>query len=269
MEKSAYIKCLQETYPLREPTLKEIVNSLNLPEKSKGLDAGCGIGLQALMLTEAIGKDGHVIGLDINPEFLAYAKKLVKKSGFSQQVSFKEGSVSKLPFDNNTFDWAWSADCVGYAPGEPLPLIKELARVVKPGGIIAILAWSSQQLLPGYPQLEARLNTTSSGIAPFVKGMKPEYHFFRLLGWFKKAGLEETYTKTFAESIYAPLSNEIRTALISLIQMRWTNLKSELSKEDYKDYQRLIQPESPDFILNLPDYYAFFTYSLFCGKVAK
>jgi len=269
METSAYIKRLQEIHPLREPTLKEIINSLDLPEKSKGLDAGCGIGLPALILAEAIGKDGHVIGLDMIPEFLAYAKTSVKKSGFSQQVSFKEGSISKLSFGNDTFDWAWSADCVGYAPGDPLPLIKELVRVVKPGGIIAILTWSSQQLLPGYPQLEARLNTTASGIAPFVKGMKPEYHYFRLLGWFRKAGLEETCGKTFAESIYAPLSIEIQTGLISLIKMRWTNLKSALSKEDWEKYQRLTQPESPNFILNLPDYYAFFTYSLFCGNVAK
>ena len=242
---------------------------MHLPKGSKGLDAGCGIGLLSLMLAEVIGKNGHVTGLDIVPGFLAYGRKLIKDSKFSQQVSFKEGSVSKLPFNNNTFDWAWSADCVGYAPGEPLPLIKELARVVKPGGIIAILAWSSQQLLPGYPQLEARLNATTSGISPFVKGMKPEYHFFRMLGWFRKAGLEKTYAKTFAGSVYAPLSNEIRTALISLIQMRWTSLKSELSSDDLEEFQRLVKPESPDFILNLPDYYAFFTYSLFDGKIPK
>ncbi|MBL7129692.1 MAG: methyltransferase type 11, partial [Ignavibacteria bacterium] len=95
------------------------------------------------------------------------------------------------------------------------------------------------------------------------------YHFFRMLGWFRKAGLEKTYAKTFAGSVYAPLSNEIRTALISLIQMRWTSLKSELSSDDLEEFQRLVKPESPDFILNLPDYYAFFTYSLFYGKIPK
>jgi len=269
METNTYIQRLDETHPLREPTLNEIINSLDLPKESKGLDAGCGIGLPTLMLAKAIGKDGHVTGLDIVPEFLAYGRKLIKDSKLSHQVSFKEGSVNKLPFNDNTFDWVWSADCVGYAPGKPLPLIKELARVLKPGGIIAILAWSSQQLLPGYPQLEARLNATSSGIAPFVNEMKPEYHFFRMLGWFRKAGLKESYARTFTGSVYAPLSNEIRTALISLIQMRWTNLKSELSSDDLEEFQRLVKPESPNFILNLPDYYSFFTYSLFCGKVDK
>jgi len=50
-------------------------------------------------------------------------------------------------------------------------------------------------------------------------------------------------------------------------QMLWGEAQSELTPEDWAEYQRLCQPESPDFILNLPDYYAFFTYSMFRGKV--
>ncbi|RZN36069.1 MAG: DUF2283 domain-containing protein [Methanosarcinales archaeon] len=89
--------------------------------------------------------------------------------------------MNNLPFDDDTFNWVWSANCAGYAPGEPLPLLKELARVVKPGGRALTLAWSSQQLLPGYPVLEAHLNATSSGIAPLAKGTAHELHFSRLL----------------------------------------------------------------------------------------
>jgi demethylmenaquinone methyltransferase/2-methoxy-6-polyprenyl-1,4-benzoquinol methylase len=49
--------------------------------------------------------------------------------------------------------------------------------------------------------------------------------------------------------------------------MRWTGVASELAPEDFEAYQRLCLPESPNFILNHPDYYAFFTYSMFHGKV--
>ena len=98
--------------------------------------------------------------------------------------------MKDLPFDDDTFDWIWSMDCVGYAPVEPLPLIEELVRVTKPGGRIALLAWSSQQLLPGHPGLEAKLNATSAGIAPFSFEKKPEEHFLRALGWFQQLGLE-------------------------------------------------------------------------------
>ena len=254
---------------LREPAIRSAIQALMLPPGSHGLDAGCGIGSHTLLLAEAVGPGGQVIGLDLSSDFLVIAEEMAKKSGLEEQVSFQEGDVNKLPFADKTFDWVWSADCVRYVHLEPLPLVKELARVVKPGGSIAILFWSSQQLLPGYPVLEARLNGTSAGIAPFVKGKRPELHPLRALGWFHEAGLKEPNAHTFAGDVHAPLSDNFRSALISLFQMRWGEVKSELSQDDWEEYQRLCQPESPDFILNLPDYYAFFTYSLFHGKVAE
>jgi SAM-dependent methyltransferase len=119
----------------------------------------------------------------MSPKFLDCARSIAEKAGISEQVSFQEGDINNLPFDDATFDWVWSANCAGYAPGEPLPLLKELARVVKPGGSVIILAWSSQQLLPGYPVLEAHLNRTSLGIGPFVEGAAPELHLSRMMGW--------------------------------------------------------------------------------------
>jgi len=175
--------------------------------------------------------------------------------------------MNNLPFDDDTFNWVWSANCAGYAPGEPLPLLKELARVVKPGGSVIILAWSSQQLLPGYPMLEAHLNATSSGIAPFARGMRPERHFQRMMGWFRRAGMEEVTARTFAGDVSAPLSGEIRSALAAIFEMRWVDVEPELSEDDWAEYRRLCLPASPDFILNLPDYYAFYTYSMFRGRV--
>jgi ubiquinone/menaquinone biosynthesis C-methylase UbiE len=254
---------------LREPVIRAAIQALQLPSGSCGLDAGCGIGSHTLLLAEAAGPGGHVIGLDLSPELLVHARENAKKSRLLEHVSFLEGNVKKLPFGSDTFDWVWSVDCVGYAPLEPLPLLKELARVVKPGGSVAILGWSSQQLLPGYPLLEARLNATSLGIAPFVKVKRPELHFLRALGWFHDAGLKEPTAQTFAGDVHAPLSDDDRSALMSLFQMRWGEPQSEVTWGDWAEYQRLCQPESPDFILNLPDYYAFFTYSMFRGRVVK
>lgn len=255
---------------LRERAIRSAIRALKLPPGSRGLDGGCGIGSHTLLLAEAVGSGGQVIGLDLSPGILIIAREIAKKSGLSEQVSFQEGDMNGLPFDDDTFDWVWSVDCVGYNRiGEPLTLVKELARVVKPGGGIAILFWSSQQLLPGYPLLEARLNATSQGIAPFSKDKRPELHFLRALGWFHEAGLKETGAQTFVGDVHSPLSDDIRSALISLFQMRWGEPQSELPQDDWEEYRRLCQPESPDFILNLPDYYAFFAYSMFHGRVAQ
>ncbi len=267
--KDSSINALSVTFSMRESVIRSAIKTLQLPPGSSGLDAGCGIGLLTLLLAEELGVSGHVTGLDLSAESLKHARAIAEQTGFSEQTSFQDGDVRRLPFDDNTFDWVWSADCVGYAPLEPLPLILELKRVVKPGGTLAILAWSSEKLLPGYPVLEARLNATTSGIAPFAKGKNPGMHFFRTLGRLTEAGLEEPVAETFAGTVHAPLSEEDRMSLTELFKMRWSGLKKELSAEEFSEFKRLCSPDSAEFIVNLPDYYAFFTYSMFSGRVAE
>jgi len=253
---------------LRESVLRAAIEALELPPGSRGLDAGCGLGLQALLLAEAVGPAGHVTGLDLSSDLLLHAEEVVREAGLSGRISLREGDVRRLPFDDGAFDWAWSVDCVGYAPMEPQPLVKELTRVVKPGGTVAILAWSSETLLPGHPVLEAHLSATSSGIAPFIAGRRPESHCLRALSWFREVGLEDNTVRTLVGDAHAPLTDEERRALIALFEMRWPGVESELTPQDWAAFQRLCLPESPDFILDNSDYYAFFTYSMFRGTVA-
>lgn len=249
--------------------IRSAIRALRLPPGNRGLDAGCGIGSHTLFLAEAVGPAGHVTGLDLSRELLEHAQSRLDAPRLKAGASFLRGDAGTLPFKRGSFDWVWSVDCVGYASPEPVSALREMARVVKPGGTIAVLAWSSQQLLPGYPLLEARLNATSQGIAPFSIGKKPDSHFLRALGWFREAGLEQTEARTFAGDIRSPLTEVTRAALLSLFRMRWEEPRQELSPEDWAQFQRICWPGSPDFVLDSPDYYAFFTYSMFQGRVAS
>jgi len=267
----ATIQRLLEANPLREPVLRLAIQALQLPPGSHGLDVGCGIGLQSLLLADAVAGEGHVTSVDIIPEFLVFGENLARQAGLSERISFRLGDMNRLPFGENSFDWAWSADCIGYpAPaGELIPLLKELMRVVKPGGSVIILAWTSQQVLPGYPLLEAELNATCSAYLPFLKGKNPEQHFLRSLQWFQEAGLEQVEAQTFAGDVQAPLSRDERTALTSLYEMLWTEPQPDVSSGAWSEYRRLCTPESADFILDQPGYYGFFTYSMFRGKAPR
>ncbi len=263
-----YANSLYIANPLREPVIREIIDALELPKGSRGLDAGCGIGLPSVLLADKIGGDGKITGLDISSDLLNNADTIVKKAGLTDRIDFRQGNISELPFENNSFDWAWSIDCVGYYPSDTLKTLKEISRVTRPDGIIAISAWSSQQLLPGYPILEARLNATASGIAPFKAAGRPEQHFFRLPGYFKEIGIILETAQTFAGSVSAPLDQNMYNALTDLFKMRWMNLESELDQDDFRSYKKLCLPDSEEYILNIPDYFAFFTYTLFVGRIS-
>jgi ubiquinone/menaquinone biosynthesis C-methylase UbiE len=253
-----------------EPAIRSAIGALQLPPGSRGLDAGCGIGTHTLWLAEAVSPGGYVTGIDISPECLARAEETARSSELAEAVSFRYGDMNALPFDDDTFDWVWNADTLWPVAGQdPLPLMNELTRVVKPGGTTAILFWSSQKLFPGYPLLEARLNATYAANFPYTDDTKPELHILRALGWLQEAGLEEAGVRTFVADVQAPLDDVVRNALTWSFQMFWGKAESEVSPGDWAEFQRLCKPESPDFILDFPDYYAFITYSLFYGKVAK
>jgi SAM-dependent methyltransferase len=260
------IRLLEVCHVLREGIVRDAVAALRLPAGSRGLDAGCGVGLAAFALAEAVGPQGRVVGLDLSAPLLARGEELARDAGLAERVSFERGDVNDLPFDDDAFDWAWSADCVGYYREAPFPALRELVRVVKPGGTVALLAWSSEQLLPGYPGLEARLKATAAGLAPFARGMPPSRHFLRAPEWFREFGLEEIQGRTFAGDACAPLSNGFREALTALVEMRWPGAEEELTAEERSEFKRLAEPTSPAFIFNDAAYYAFFTYSMFWGK---
>ncbi len=261
-----YLERLELSNIYRESVIRTVVNTLQIPPDGKGLDAGCGTGFYTFILAEA-GVRSHVTGLDIEEELLARGCNLASESGMMERVAFIKGDVSKLPFDENAFDWAFSMDLVGHLKIDPVLLLKELSRTVKPGGMVYILNWSSQKLLPGYPALEARLNATSFGIAPFNGNMKPELHSMRAMGWFKQAGLSKIRAQTFVSDITPPISHKKRKAFADLFKMRWGTENPELSKKDQLEFQRLCMEDSPDFILDIPGYYGFFTYTLFRGRV--
>jgi demethylmenaquinone methyltransferase/2-methoxy-6-polyprenyl-1,4-benzoquinol methylase len=263
---ATYMEQLYLTDPLQKPLFQRILEATGLSRGSCGLDAGCGVGLQIPILAEAVGPTGHVAGLDILPEFVAEAKTNLMRWGLDNRASLTRADVFDLPFRDAEFDWVWSASCACYAWDRPLELLRGFRRVLKPGGLLLIVIWSGQQLLPGYPRLEATLNATPPGLAPFRIGDPPEHHFLRLCGWMEKAGFIEAGARPFTGGVCSPLDDRTRLAVLSLIRMRWLDAARGLNRSDRRLYKRITDPSSSDFILNQPDYYGFYTYTLFSAE---
>ena len=79
MSKNSVIQGSYTMNVLREPVLRALIHDSNLPEGSHGLDNACGIGLQAILLAEKVGSNGHVTGLDVSIEILDTGRKLIDR----------------------------------------------------------------------------------------------------------------------------------------------------------------------------------------------
>jgi demethylmenaquinone methyltransferase/2-methoxy-6-polyprenyl-1,4-benzoquinol methylase len=148
-----------------------------------------------------------------------------------------------------------------------LPVLRELVRVVRPGGLVAVLFWSSQRLLPGHPFLEARLNATRAACYPFEEDCSYRDHILSAPIWLQDSGLEEIQGRTFAADLLSPVSSQVRDDLAVCFQMLWGRTVPELSDADRMQFERLCGKESRHFIADRPGYYAFIAYTLFSGLV--
>jgi demethylmenaquinone methyltransferase/2-methoxy-6-polyprenyl-1,4-benzoquinol methylase len=254
---------------LTRPAILDAIRAVDFPKGSRGLDAGCGLGMHTRWLSEAVSPDGTVTGLDQSHEHLRLATEDAPAN-----TLFKPGDLFHLPFPDNEFDWSWSADCLWAGPKEegfgcedPVPLLRELSRVVRTGGTVVILFTSAKALLPGYPALEAQLDTASAVSYPFLKGADPRIHLMRTLEWMNDVGLHDLKARSFIANIQGPLDEETIKAVSSYFPMYWDRAKTEVKSEVWREYERLCRPDSPDFILNLRDFYGFLTITAFWGTV--
>ncbi len=100
------------------------------------LDLGSGGGIDVFRASKLVGENGRVLGLDATPEMVFRARETAKKHNY-QNVEFRLGEIEHMPIDGDTVDLVISNCVLNLVPDKALAL-KEVYRVLKPGGKIAI-----------------------------------------------------------------------------------------------------------------------------------
>ena len=99
------------------------------------LDCGCGVGSITVGLARAVAP-GEAVGIDVQPAQIARARALGAEHG-ADNARFEVGSVYELPFPDASFDAAF-ANTLFMHLAEPLRALREMQRVLKPGGVVGI-----------------------------------------------------------------------------------------------------------------------------------
>lgn len=129
---------------------KDAMKRMDVKQGSHALDVCCGTADWTIALAEAVGPSGNVTGLDFSQNMLNVGIEKVKKLGLSH-VNLIHGNAMELPFPDNSFDFVTIGFGLRNVP-DYLQVLKEMYRVLKPGGM-AVCLETSQPTLFGYRQL--------------------------------------------------------------------------------------------------------------------
>ena len=102
------------------------------------LDVGCGGGRTVQKLAKS-ARDGTVVGLDYSSTSVAESRRTNAPAIADGRVEIRKGSVSSLPFDDRTFDLVTAVETHYYWP-DLVANLREILRVLRPGGTVAIVA---------------------------------------------------------------------------------------------------------------------------------
>lgn len=131
------------------------------------LDLACGTGIVARTAAPMVQPGGEVIGLDFNAAQIATARLI------DPSIEWREGDAASLPFAHQKFDLVVCQQGFQFFP-DGVQAVKEIHRVLQPGGRVAISVWSSIEKCPGYPALVHALERRVGSSAASLIQMKGE-----------------------------------------------------------------------------------------------
>ncbi len=173
-----------------------LVDAAEVRPGDRFLDVGCGTGVVAREAALRVGSSGRVVGFDLNESMLAVAKRM------RPEIEWRQGDAIQLPFEDECFDAVVSQFMLMFIVNR-VGVIKEMWRVLAPGGRLAAAVWMAFERSLGdvaLAEIARRLigdDAAESFKAPYVLGDEDE-----LIGLFHSAGIADAQVDTREGSFF-------------------------------------------------------------------
>jgi ubiquinone/menaquinone biosynthesis C-methylase UbiE len=133
--------------PLFRPFAEELIARLKPVRGESLIDVACGTGIAARVARETMGPDARIVGVDVAPAMLAVARNV------DSTIEWREGNATSLPVANDEhFSLLVCHQGLQFFP-DKAAAVREMRRVLAPGGRVAIATWRSLQDIPAALEL--------------------------------------------------------------------------------------------------------------------
>lgn len=181
-----------------QPWAERMAEAVRVGPGDRVLDVACGTGVAARAIADRVRPGGSVVGLDVNDGMLTVARCK------APAVEWVEGRAEALPFDAERFDAVVSQFGIMFFD-DRRRAVREMVRVLRPGGRLAVAAWDALDRTPGYAAMVALLQrlfgdeAAESLRAPYSLGDPDNF-----LDLFEREGLADLRVATHAGTARFP-----------------------------------------------------------------
>jgi ubiquinone/menaquinone biosynthesis C-methylase UbiE len=195
--------------------MQEYFDAMDIDGAGTVLDLGCGTGVAARAIARRPGFAGRVIGIDRSPYLTAVANRLARSEGLAETVEFRTGDSHTLGLADAGFDAVIAHTLLSHVEDQ-LGVMKEIARVVKPGGRVGIFDgdFASMTLSVGEPAKAKAMDETIIGAVVTNPRIMRE-----MPALLREAGLERTAAFSYVVAdigtadFFAPTLQSLRRLL--------------------------------------------------------
>jgi ubiquinone/menaquinone biosynthesis C-methylase UbiE len=129
------------------------------------LDVGCGPGLDTVAAARLVGEQGLVVGIDHDEQMILEARKRARRAGVETWTRHQTADAAAIPYRTGSFDASRSERLFQHVP-DPGAVLREMARVTRPGGRIAVADadWGTLSIHTTEVEIERRITRLLPGL---------------------------------------------------------------------------------------------------------